>query len=72
MLRPWNAPSKEINPTFEGSDFFPYFLANFKAPSFASVPELHKKALSAKDNLTNLSASLFICLYIYLLINKIK
>jgi hypothetical protein len=34
-----------------------YFLANFNAPSFASVPELQKKTLSANDVAVSFLAS---------------
>lgn len=66
MVRPWNDP---VNATISvGTSAFlswasapaltrAYFRANLIAPSFASVPELQKNTLSAKDDSTKRCAS---------------
>ncbi|KAH3686122.1 hypothetical protein WICPIJ_002906 [Wickerhamomyces pijperi] len=47
MDLPWKEVSKVMNSVLFGEIFLPYFLANLKAASLASVPELAKNTLEA-------------------------
>ncbi|KAH3680431.1 hypothetical protein WICMUC_000362 [Wickerhamomyces mucosus] len=47
MERPWNDVSKVMNSVLVDEIDLPCFLANLKAASLASVPELAKKTLEA-------------------------
>mmetsp|Transcript_1317 Transcript_1317/g.3246 ORF Transcript_1317/g.3246 Transcript_1317/m.3246 type:complete len:217 (-) Transcript_1317:512-1162(-) len=63
MVRPWKALSKQTKFVLGLPDIMWNFLENLIAASLASVPELQKNALSAKEHFTNFSPSVICSLF---------